>query len=106
MPHTARIRHSSITITSAVACVAVNILFTSQQSLTHCDIYKFSTNSLWQLEVTFFTYLQAMIHITAFITDTLKHSYSLTLCDMLHELQSLLHMTTDTYTFCSYNNNI
>jgi len=41
-------RHISITIMTEMAHVAVNILFTSQQSLNNYDIYKFSTNSLWQ----------------------------------------------------------
>ena len=67
-----------------MAHVAVKILFTSQQSLNNYDIYKFSTNSLWQLEVAHFTHLHAMIHITALTTDTLKHFHSLTLFNMLH----------------------
>jgi len=85
--HTLGIRHTSITIMTEMALVAVNILFTSQQSPSNYDIYKFSTNSLWQWEVTYFTHLQAMIYITALTTNILKHLYSLTLCNMLHELQ-------------------
>jgi hypothetical protein len=70
-----------------MAHVAVNILFTSQQSLKDYDIYKFSTNSLQKLEVTYFTHLQAMIHTTELTTDTLKNFYPFSLCNMLHELQ-------------------
>jgi hypothetical protein len=79
--------HTSITITTEMAHVAVNILLISQQSLNNYDIHKFSTNSLWQLEVTYFTHLQTMIHMTELTTDSLKHFCSLTLCNMLHELQ-------------------
>lgn len=46
VPHTLGIRHTSITIMTEMALVAVNILFTSQQSPSNYDIYKFSTNSL------------------------------------------------------------
>ena len=56
VPHTIGICHTSITIMTEMAHVAANILFTSQQSLYDHDIYKFSTNSLWQSEVTYFTY--------------------------------------------------
>jgi hypothetical protein len=48
VPHTIGMCHSSITIMTEMAHVVVNILFTSQQSLNNYDIYKFSTNSLWQ----------------------------------------------------------
>ena len=48
VPHTIRICHTSITVTTEMAHVAVNILFTSQQFLNNYDIYEFSTNSLWQ----------------------------------------------------------
>jgi hypothetical protein len=87
VPHTIGICHTSITITTEMAHVAVNMLFTSQQSLINYDIYKCSTNSLLQLQVTYFTHLQAMIHMTELTTDTLKHFCFLTLCNMLHELQ-------------------
>ena len=46
VPHTLGIRQTSITIMTEMALVAVNILFTSQQSPSNYDIYKFSTNSL------------------------------------------------------------